>query len=139
MVPTVVLSAFLNNTAVVLIMIPILVSWSQRLGVHPGKLLMPLSYAAQLGGTCTLLGSSICLVAKGSVPEKVYDMQFFDLAPVGVCLAMATMIYICLLIFMVSSSADKGSTEASAPDDSTLYTVVMLVKKDYQYDGADTA
>merc|ERR1740133_744205 len=83
MIPVAMCSAFLSNTATVAMMIPIIVSWSKRLEVHPGKMLMPLSFAAQLGGCLTLLGGSQCLVAKAAVPASVYAMGFFDLFPIG--------------------------------------------------------
>jgi hypothetical protein len=56
MVPCIVLSAFLNNTPVVSLLTPILLAWSRRSGVPAKKLLIPLSYAAVLGGTITLIG-----------------------------------------------------------------------------------
>mmetsp|Transcript_4596 Transcript_4596/g.11124 ORF Transcript_4596/g.11124 Transcript_4596/m.11124 type:complete len:788 (+) Transcript_4596:42-2405(+) len=81
------LSAVVSNTATVALMIPIVLTWSTRMGVHPCKLLMPLSFAAQLGGVCTLLGSSICFVAQGVV-APVYSIGLLDLTPVGVCLTV---------------------------------------------------
>lgn len=83
MFPVALMSACLSNTATVAMLIPIIVSWSRRLEVHPGKLLMPLSFAAQLGGSMTLLGSSHCLVAANAIPASLYEMGFFDLTPIG--------------------------------------------------------
>src|SRR5690606_12100378 len=60
--PTALLSAFLNNTAVVAMFIPAIQDWAQRLGIPASRLLLPLSYAAILGGTCTLIGTSTNLV-----------------------------------------------------------------------------
>merc|ERR1719253_1466886 len=98
MFPVALMSAILSNTATVAIMIPIIVSWSRRLEVHPGKLLMPLSFAAQLGGSMTLLGSSHCLIAKGVIPSSMYDMQFFDLLPIGAVLTCLTMVVIWIIV-----------------------------------------
>lgn len=56
--PVAFISAFLNNTPLVTIFTPILISWGRRNGVPIKKLLIPLSYAAVLGGTCTLIGTS---------------------------------------------------------------------------------
>merc|ERR1719223_1259166 len=111
MLPVALLSAFLSNTATVAILIPIVVSWSRRLEVHPGKLLMPLSFAAQLGGSCTLLGSSHCLVAKAAVAAagSNYDMGFFDLAPIGVILTVLGMCVIWIMVMftpLLRSSAE---------------------------------
>jgi Na+/H+ antiporter NhaD/arsenite permease-like protein len=57
MVPIAAISAFLNNTPVVAIMIPILLAWSAKAGLAPGHLFMPLSFASILGGTVTLIGT----------------------------------------------------------------------------------
>ena len=63
--PTSLLSAFLNNTTVVAMMIPAVQEWGQRLKLPVSHLLLPLSYAAILGGTCTLIGTSTNLVVDG--------------------------------------------------------------------------
>ncbi len=60
-----VVSAFLNNTAVVAIILPILNDWCRRHRISPSRVLIPLSYAAVLGGTCTLIGTSTNLVVNG--------------------------------------------------------------------------
>src|SRR5690606_25934601 len=65
MAPVSLLSAFLNNTAVVSMFIPAVQEWCQRLKMSPSKLLLPLSYTAMLGGTCTLIGTSTNLVVDG--------------------------------------------------------------------------
>ncbi len=58
MLPTALFSSFMNNTPVVALMIPVVLSLGQRFGVPGSKLLIPVSYAAILGGTCTLIGTS---------------------------------------------------------------------------------
>lgn len=71
------MSIFLNNTPVVAMMIGAVQDWSKKLGVSPSKLMIPLSYAAILGGTCSLIGTSTNLVVAG----LVYDHP--DLEPLG--------------------------------------------------------
>jgi len=56
--PVAVMSAFMNNTPIVAMLIPVVRDWSKRLGVDQSRLLMPLSFAAILGGTCTLIGTA---------------------------------------------------------------------------------
>ena len=67
MLPVAGLSAFLGNTPVVAMGIPVVLDWARRLGRSPSRLLIPLSYAAILGGTCTLVGTSANLVMLGLV------------------------------------------------------------------------
>lgn len=83
--PTGILSGFMNNTAVVAMFIPAIQDWAQRLGIPASKLLLPLSYAAILGGTCTLIGTSTNLVVDGLLQSQVgIQLGLFELAWVGV-------------------------------------------------------
>ena len=83
--PTGVLSSFMNNTAVVAMFIPAIQDWAQRLGIPASKLLLPLSYAAILGGTCTLIGTSTNLVVDGMLQSRLgINLGLFELAWVGV-------------------------------------------------------
>jgi di/tricarboxylate transporter len=128
MMPVALFSAFLSNTATVAILIPIVVNWSIRLEVHPGQLLMPLSFAAQLGGSMTLLGSSHCLVAQGAVPSDAYDMQFFDLAPIGAMLTILTSVAIWLVIkstTLLRSSMESKTTANAEPIDVYQWNLVV--------------
>ncbi len=84
-VPTGVLSAFMNNTAVVAMFIPAIQTWAERLGIPASRLLLPLSYAAILGGTCTLIGTSTNLVIDGMLQSRLgIHLGLFDVAWVGV-------------------------------------------------------
>jgi len=88
-------SAFLNNTPVVAMGIPAIRGWCKRHGVSPSKLLMPLSFAAILGGICTLIGTSTNLVVHGLLQS--HDMPgfgFFELAWVGVPCAVIGLAYV---------------------------------------------
>lgn len=83
--PAGILSAFLNNTTVVAMMIPAVQEWAQRLRFSASQLLLPLSYAAILGGTCTLIGTSTNLVVDGLWQQQGNPgFRIFDLAPVGI-------------------------------------------------------
>ncbi|EFK11368.1 TrkA-C domain protein, partial [delta proteobacterium NaphS2] len=84
MVPTTVLSAFLNNTPVVAIFIPAISAWAKRIKIPVSKLMIPLSYAAVLGGTCTLIGTSTNLVVSGIFEKETgIKIAFFEIAKVG--------------------------------------------------------
>jgi Na+/H+ antiporter NhaD/arsenite permease-like protein len=90
-IPVAFVSAFLNNTPVVAIMIPILQKWSRRVGIPNSQLMIPLSFASILGGTCTLIGTSTNLVVEGMMrqryPEKK-PMGLFALSIYGVPVAL---------------------------------------------------
>ncbi|WP_251976417.1 SLC13 family permease [Salinicola avicenniae] len=91
------LSAFMNNTTVVAMFIPAIQEWAARLKLPPSKLLLPLSYAAIIGGTCTLIGTSTNLVVDGLLQSRMgVSLSMFELAWVGVPLVLVagTFIYL---------------------------------------------
>ncbi len=63
-------SAFMLNTAVVAMMMPVVIDWCRRRNISPSRLLIPLSYWTILGGVCTLVGTSTTLVANGVLREE---------------------------------------------------------------------
>ena len=64
------LSAFVNNTPVVAMVVPVVLDWCRRRGISPSRLLIPLSYLAILGGTCTLIGTGTNIVVNGLLREQ---------------------------------------------------------------------
>ncbi|MFP4166934.1 MAG: SLC13 family permease [Opitutales bacterium] len=77
-------SAFVNNTPVVIVLMPVVLSLSRELGVPSSKLLIPLSYASIMGGTCTLIGTSTNLLASGMLLKSGYEpIGMFELAAIG--------------------------------------------------------
>lgn len=104
-VPVAAVSAFLNNTPIVAVLIPVVTDWAKRSRIPVSRLLMPLSYATILGGTITLIGTSTNLVVMGLVretvrrpdsPDGLRPIAFFELAWVGVPLAVIGIAYIVL-------------------------------------------
>lgn len=95
--PTSMLSAFMNNTAVVAMLIPAVQDWAQRIGIPASKLLLPLSYAAIMGGTLTLIGTSTNLVVDGLLQsERGVSLHLFELAWVGVPVLLVGSVYLIL-------------------------------------------
>lgn len=95
--PSSFLSAFMNNTAVVAMFIPSIQEWSQRTNIPASKLLLPLSYAAILGGTCTVIGTSTNLVIDGLLQTtQNHSLGMFSLMWLGLPLVIigASFLYI---------------------------------------------
>jgi Citrate transporter/TrkA-C domain len=98
-IPVTIVSAFLNNTPIVAVMIPIVLRWARTIRVSASQLLIPLSYAAILGGTCTLIGTSTNLVVSGLLLDAYPNdpsavLTLFDIAPYGVPVAIIGVAYI---------------------------------------------
>jgi di/tricarboxylate transporter len=89
------MSAFLNNTPIVAMFVPVVMEWSRRHQVSPSKLLIPLSYLAIFGGTCTLIGTSTNLVVNGlMVQNGLRGMHLFEIGMVGGPYALVGLTYL---------------------------------------------
>ncbi len=124
-------SAFVNNTPLVVVMMPIFMKLAKQLQVSPSKLLIPLSYMTILGGTVTLIGTSTNLVVDGVAQSKgLAAFGIFEIAGVGLCVALAGLIYLGLFAKRLLPERDsmaallsdrkgmKFFTEVAIPDDS---------------------
>ncbi|MGP5581736.1 SLC13 family permease [Glutamicibacter arilaitensis] len=90
LLPVGAMSAFLNNTTVVAMLLPAIQDWSNRLRIPASKLLIPLSYMAIIGGTITIIGTSTNLVVNGLLlSEKGITLRMFDIAAVGIPVTLA--------------------------------------------------
>lgn len=97
MLPVSVLSAFLNNTPIVIIFGPMIKKWAEKLNLSSQKFLIPLSYATIFGGMCTLIGTSTNLVVHGlMIDNGMNGFSMFELAKIGVPVLIIGTIYVAI-------------------------------------------
>ncbi len=98
LMPVIPLSAFLNNTPVVAMFIPVVTEWCRRLRISPSRMLIPLSYASIFGGICTLIGTSTNLVVNTMFQARFQNsgMGMFEIAKLGVPCALVGVAYLIL-------------------------------------------
>ena len=120
------LSAFVNNTPVVALMVPAIRDWAKKHRLSVSKLLMPMNAAVVLGGLCTLIGTSTNVVVSGLVEDKRgVPLGMFDITPLGVALLGAGFAY--LLVASRWLLKDRRPP-MSQSDDPRQYSLEMLVE-----------
>ena len=140
-------SAVMNNTPVVVVMIPVFVQLSQTLGTKASKLLIPLSYAAIMGGSLTLIGTSTNLLVDGVArAEGLEPFGILEILPIGLVVCIWGLIYMGIFAprllpdrdSMANMLSDRSKmkffTEAVIPPESNLIgrevTGVQLFKRE---------
>lgn len=91
------LSMFLNNTPAVAVQLPIALSVARKARVAVSKLLMPISFAAILGGTCTMIGTSTNLLVRSIAADHGWDIGVFDITPMGLIYLGVGLAYLLLI------------------------------------------
>lgn len=121
-------SAFLNNTPVVVILVPIMFKLAETTGISAKKLLMPLSIVAVLGGTLTLIGTSTNLVVDGIARDQGLErFGIFEITGYGAVTAISGMITMALLWWLLPS--DKPVT-GPAGGEAATYLTELIVQED---------
>jgi di/tricarboxylate transporter len=122
-----IISAFMNNTPVVVIFIPILAEIARKLNISPSKVMIPLSYAAILGGMTTLIGSSTNLLVSGAMVDLgLKAIGFFDFVKPGAILASVGAFYI--LFILPRILPERVSVKEDVEDDRQFVSQVNISK-----------
>ena len=141
-------SAFVNNTPVVVIMIPVFIQLAKSMGIQTSRLLIPLSYAAIMGGTLTLIGTSTNLLVDGvSRAQGLEPFSIFEVTPIGLVVVIWGAVYLyffgplllpnrdSLASLLTDKSRMKFFTEAVIPSDSNLIGREVLGVELFKRDG----
>ncbi len=134
--PVAALSSMINNTPLVAIMMPYVHSWGRNNNIAASKLLIPLSFAAMLGGTATLIGTSTNLVVNGLVAEQSIipgfnTLEIFDFAPVGISMIILGGLY--LVLFSYKLLPDNSALKEKLAEKEREYIVEVRVSKRSKY------
>lgn len=118
----------MNNTPLVALFLPFVYRWCKEKGINPSKALMPLSFAAILGGTITLIGTSTNLVVNGLVVQQgLKPLNLFDFTPIGILLTISGFLYFYTLGHkLLPDRQDPVDSFLTKPRD---FTVELVVKE----------
>lgn len=134
LLPVAALSGLVNNTPLIALLIPAAKRWSQMYGRPVSALLMPLSFATILGGTCTLLGTSTNLLVSGFLEQRgLAPLGMFELAPVGVLLAVAGALY--LIVVAPKLLPDRSEAVAELEERRREFMAEVRVEPRYPFVG----
>jgi len=121
------MSAFINNTPVVVVFIPAVLTVCTKLGQSPSKFLMPISFASMLGGSCTLIGtSSNILVSSLSEEAGFGEIRMFEFGVVGLVVVVIGMVYLIFFSHRLLPNRTTIASTLSAEDVKEYITQVRI-------------
>lgn len=121
------ISAFMNNTPVVVILTPVVIMLAHKMSMSAAKFLIPLSYATVLGGTCSLIGTSTNLVADGAARQLgLAPFGLFEISIVGVPLTIIGITYMAMLAFRLLPERETFSDLAPGGRRRQFLTEVLV-------------
>lgn len=131
-------SAFLNNTPLVAVMMPYVNTWSRKNNVSSSKLLIPLSFAAILGGTISLIGTSTNLIVNGMLEDqhvfdRPYNLEIYDFAWVGIPMSIIGLIY--MILFSKKLLPDNPIIAKGAESNLRDYLVEVTIQSESDFIG----
>lgn len=124
------ISAFLNNTPVVVIFAPIIKRWAKSVSLPATKFLIPLSYMTILGGLCTLIGTSTNLVVHGMMIEAGFEgLGMFDLIWIGLPITLMGLLYISLVSknLLPEERVEPKVMDDEIEEEEHLHTVEVVI------------
>ncbi|MFN4192327.1 MAG: SLC13 family permease [Tabrizicola sp.] len=141
-------SAFMNNTPLVAVMIPVVIQLAIKIGTAPSKLLIPLSYMTVMGGMITLIGTSTNLLVDGVAADRgLAHFGLFEIAPLGIAVMLVGGAFLGLFadrllpvrqsmgVLLSEKRKMKFFTEVAVPEDSTLIGQPVLDIDIFKRDG----
>jgi len=123
-----IVSAFINNTPVVAVFIPILLSVSMDNKINPSRLLMPISFASMFGGVCTLIGTSTnILVSSIAVEHGLEPLKMFEFSSLGIVFFGAGMMFMVLFgVRMIPKRKYEGELTEKYDMHDYLTDIILL-------------
>ena len=129
-------SSFLNNTPVVAMLIPQLQDWARRKNISPSRILMPMSYAAIMGGTITLIGTSTNLIVSGMLEDRGHEgLGLFELAWVGIPATIFVIIYMTFIGHRFLPDADQQDSPEANTEKIKEYQFEVKVSEGSKFAG----
>ena len=136
LVPAAAASAFFSNTSIVAILTPAVSEWGARHDTPPSRYLMPISFAALLGGTMTVIGTSTNIAVAGLVEDAgLAPIGLFEVAKLGLPLTVAGLVV--MIALAPRLLPERRAPRSSLGKSSREFTVEMVVETGGRLDGAE--